>query len=150
MAHFRSQPTSDTAVLSDCLVGNELAGELQDRSELLSLKDDTVLFREGDPPSGVYYLRNGEALLTMQVKDKTVVTVLATEGSLLGLPAVMGNSPYSLSSETRGRAEVYKISGDDFIEIVHRNSRFCVEVVRILAAEVRSARNALAKSRSPA
>lgn len=65
-------------------------------------------------------------------------------GSLLGLPAIMGNKPYSLTAAAVGQVEVYRMSHDDFKRMILQD-QLCFDVVRILAGEVHSARVALAE-----
>jgi len=101
-----------------------------------------ILFRQGDAPEAVYYLKTGEITLTMRSAERTIMSARVTAGSLLGLPAIMGNKPYSLTATAVGQVEVYKISRDDFKQMILQD-RLCFDVVRILAGEVHSARVAL-------
>jgi CRP-like cAMP-binding protein len=74
---------------------------------------------------------------------RTMLSLRVSAGSLLGLPAIMANCPYSLTATAEKQAEVYRIGSEDFKEMIHQDSRLCLEVLRILACEVHSARSAL-------
>ena len=58
-----------------------------------------VLFRQGDPATGLYILVSGEATLSMNGENgQSLMSIQATAGSLLGLPGLIGNQPYSLTA----------------------------------------------------
>jgi CRP-like cAMP-binding protein len=56
------------------------------------IPQDGILFRQGEPADCLYFVKSGEARLTMQAGDKEV-TIRAGQGSLLGIPAIVGNQP---------------------------------------------------------
>jgi CRP-like cAMP-binding protein len=64
-------------------------------------------------------------------------------GSLLGLPAVIGNVPYSLSARAKKGSFVSFIKREDFSRLMLTDPSVSVGVLRVLAAEVRTARMAL-------
>jgi CRP-like cAMP-binding protein len=72
--------------------------------------------------------------------DNSVLGFRALPGSLLGLPAIAGTLPYTMSASVRRYSELYSISLTTFREIVGKNPRLSSRVLEILAAEVRSAR----------
>lgn len=144
------QIASDEQMLSeqpvpDFVASEQLASAVENSGTRFPVSASGVLFRQDDEPDGVYYLKTGEATLSMQFRGKSVMSLRVTAGSLLGLPAVVGNNPYSLSAIASEGAVVYKISSSEFKQMIARNSRLCADVLRILACEVHSARTALAK-----
>jgi CRP-like cAMP-binding protein len=72
-----------------------------------------------------------------------VFSCRATAGSLLGLPGLIANQPYSLTAIAHPGAQVSYISRDDFNALVQSESPLMVKVLQVLAAEVRSARQAI-------
>lgn len=129
--------------LYDCIAGAQLAREVERRGEHFVPAEDGILFREGGEADAVYFLKRGECRLTMLTGDKEVISLRVLAGSLLGLPAVMGNKPYSLTASIVGPAEIYRIGRNDFQEILQRDARLCLDALGILAAAVHSARIAL-------
>lgn len=134
-------------ILFDRIASDELASAVEKRAEPFTPSANGILFREGDDPDGVYFLKTGKVTLTMHTADKTIISISVAAGSLLGLPAIMGNKPYTLTATAVGRAEVYKIIHDDFKQMIVQE-RLCLDVLRILAGEVHSARVTLGKSLS--
>jgi CRP-like cAMP-binding protein len=135
---------SNENVLADCIASRRLASEVEKRARRFTPAPNGVLFREGDAPDGVYYLKAGKAMLTMSSDHKAVMmAVRADAGSLLGLPAVMGDRPYSLTAWAAASTEVYKLSRFDFDEMIQSDPKLSLDLLSILAAEVRSARVAL-------
>jgi CRP-like cAMP-binding protein len=64
-------------------------------------------------------------------------------GSILGLPAVVSIEPYSLSAMAREHSEVSFVEITVFEELMREQPSLFPKVLEVLAAEVRSARQAL-------
>jgi CRP-like cAMP-binding protein len=60
-------------------------------------------------------------------------------GSLIGLPAIVGNQPYSLTAAPCVGADIREISRSDFQELM-QNPTLAIKALQILAAEVSLAR----------
>jgi CRP/FNR family transcriptional regulator len=131
------------AELSNAFVADpELVTELQTRSAPVSLTARPILFRQGEKPTAVYLVKDGEVLLTSQGDD--TFTIRAGAGSLLGIPAVIGSKPYSLTAEAMAGAQVEVVTADEFVHLMQANPALAFQVLQILASEVRMARAVLA------
>jgi CRP-like cAMP-binding protein len=82
----------------------------------------------------------------MRSGDDIVMCLCAGSGSVLGLPAVVANKPYTATADTLPGAEVNFVSREDFIELMRTVPLLSLKVLQVLAAEVRSARQALSSS----
>jgi CRP-like cAMP-binding protein len=126
------------------LADPELIQALEKHATPIPCDDDRVLFRQGDPPSGLYILRMGEATLFMvSGNDESIFSCQTTAGSLLGLPSLIGNQPYSLTAIGRRGAQVSFVARNDFNALMQSEQPLLVKILQVLAAEVRSARMAL-------
>jgi CRP/FNR family transcriptional regulator, cyclic AMP receptor protein len=106
--------------------------------------EDGALFRQGDPPVGLYIFHQGIVNLSMMSKNgQSLFAVQALPGSVLGLPALISNQPYSLTATARAGAQVTFVSRDDFTRLMMSSRELSAKILEILAAEVRSARRAL-------
>jgi CRP-like cAMP-binding protein len=103
---------------------------------------DGILFRQGEQADSLYFVKSGEASLTMKAGDKEI-RIRAGQGSLLGIPAIVGNQPYSMTGKATWEAEVFRLSRDAFSDLIKREPRMQQAALRILAGEVRVARQAL-------
>ena len=70
----------------------ELIAELENIAEPAVVGADGTLFRQGEAPTGVYIVRKGTATLTSGANGVKIMKFYAGEGSLLGVPAVVGGS----------------------------------------------------------
>jgi CRP-like cAMP-binding protein len=117
---------------------------LEERSTAISCGGDRVLFHQGDVPTGLYILDQGETTLTMaSPTGEQVMSVQAHANSLLGLPGLIGNEPYTLTAIARDGAKLSFITRDDFTSLMQADPRIGIKILQVLAAEVRSARSAL-------
>jgi CRP-like cAMP-binding protein len=105
---------------------------------------DGALFRQGDPPAGLYIFINGSVTLSMISENgQSLFAAQALPGSLLGLPAVVTDKPYTLTANARAGAQVTFIGRSDFTQLMLSHPQLSARILKILATEVRSARRAL-------
>ncbi len=129
---------------SGFLADSELVQALERRATPIPCDEGRVLFRQGDPPVGLFILLKGEATLSMNSdSDEPIFCCRATAGSLLGLPGLIGNQPYSLTAVACRGAQITFIARDDFNALMQSELPLLVKILQVLAAEVRSARLAI-------
>jgi CRP-like cAMP-binding protein len=125
---------------------HKLIQALEKRSQPVSCDEDRVLFRQGETPSGLYILWSGEAALIMTSEaGKEVMSLRAIASSLLGLPGIIGNEPYTLTATARKGSEVKFVTRSDFEDLMRAEPSLSFKVLQVLATEVRAARKALAE-----
>jgi len=104
-------------------------------------EEDRLLFAQRDEPIGLFLVRSGTVQAVVHSDDDGVVAVFhADPGSVLGLPAVASNRPYSLSALARQGSDVAFLSKDDFDMLVADEPGIQMAILRVLAAEVQTAR----------
>lgn len=122
----------------------KLIEALSRRAIELSCGADSVLFRQGDAAAGLYILHLGEVTLTMATPaGKAVLSTEASPNSLLGLPGLICNSSYTLTATARSGAKLGFVTRDDFAALMESDPLMGLMVLRVLAAEVRAARQAI-------
>ena len=124
----------------------ELIEALEKRSSTVLCKEQRRLFSQGADPTGLYILRHGKAILTMESPTGgTIIAITLHPGSLLGLPALIGNEPYTLTATADCGAELGFVTREDFNSLMLTDPTIAVRVLRVLAAEVRTARHAISE-----
>jgi CRP-like cAMP-binding protein len=117
---------------------------LETRSTLVNCDTDRVLFHQDEPAAGVYLFLNGSASLTMNSHDgRTIFSIPVLPGSLLGLPALISEKPYSLTATAAAGALVRFVSRSDFFALMSSDPLLSLKMLKVLAAEVRTARKSL-------
>ena len=129
---------------SSFIADPELIRALQEHSTPVPCETDRLLFHQDDPATGVFILHQGAATLTMYAQDQqTIFSIKALPGSLLGLPALVSDRPYSLEAIAQSGAQVSFVSRTDFFAIMQAQPALALKMLQVLAAEVRTARQAL-------
>lgn len=122
----------------------ELIQALEKSSTAISCGEDRALFNQGDTPQGLYIVDQGEITLTMDSPSgQKVMQFQAHPGSLLGLPGLIGNGPYTLSAIAHDGARVSFVTRDRFTSLMQADPQLSLKILQVLAAELRSARHAL-------
>jgi CRP/FNR family transcriptional regulator, cyclic AMP receptor protein len=126
------------------IADQELLCALGECSVAVACEREQVLFRQGDVPAQLFILHRGAATLTMHAPDGDLVfSVPAAEGSLLGLPGLVGNQPYTLTATAHAGAEVSSVARDAVMDLMRTKPAVSLNVLKVLAAEARSARMAI-------
>ena len=135
-----SYANSGRSFRAEFLAEPELAREVDMRSKPCLAISDGVLFRQGQLPSALYLIRSGEVALAMESGNRMVMCLRAGPGSLVGLPAVIGNKPYSMTAAPCAGADIREIGGPEFNDLIRENPVLAMKVLQVLAAEVRLTR----------
>ena len=131
---------------SSFIAEKELIEALEKRSSTVVCEEERKLFTQGGNPSGLYLLRKGTATLSMESPTGGILmSITLFPGSLLGLPALIGNEPYTLTATAQKGAEFGFVSREDFNSLMLTDPSLAVRVLRVLAAEVRTARHAISE-----
>lgn len=122
----------------------DLLEALASRATPFSCAEERVLFRQGDHAVGLYILQTGKALLTMaSPSGETILSFETGPGSLLGLPGVVSDQPFTLTAIAQTGAEVCFLSHDQFRTIMQTSPLIAFKILQVLAAEVSAARRAI-------
>ena len=108
---------------------------------------NTIIFTQGEPPVGVYVIRKGSVRLTVKAGDSEIVMRVAQPGSVLGLPGVLSNKPYSLTAKAVQPCEMGFVPAEKLVQLVRENPELGLQVLQLLSEEVRAARGAMANTR---
>jgi CRP-like cAMP-binding protein len=137
----KGQPMATDSFIAD----RKLFRALEDKSQPIPCEKGCVLFSQGEEPKGIFILRSGQVALTMQsTSGQIVMRHRAFAGSVLGLPGVIASEPYSLNAIVSQGSEVRFVSRSDFEDLLRAEPSLYHDVLEILAAEVRAARQSLA------
>ncbi len=117
---------------------------LDRRATPVDCRIERTLFHQGDSPAGLYILKSGTATLIMSSPaGAPILSIDAKAGSLLGLPGAVGGEPYTLTAIASASAHVSFLPRGDFLALMKSNPAISLNILTILAAEVRSARQAM-------
>ena len=120
----------------------ELTQHLERLATIVHKPKGTILFRRGDPASGLYLIHRGEVSLTINCDDAFFPPKILTGGCLVGLPGTISGNPYSLTAEVVKDAELAFIPRPAVLDLLQRNSPLCFQVMEMLSDEISQIRSA--------
>jgi CRP-like cAMP-binding protein len=116
----------------------DLLGELKKRATRIPCETDRVLFRQGDPPAGLFIVAEGEAEVSMVSRmERTIFSVRVGRGSLLGLPGAVSDQPYAITAMALAGATVDAINQKEFLEFMQSESMPGMKLLEAMASRVR-------------
>lgn len=126
------------------LASSVLLEVLSEHATPVDCRQQRTLFRQGETPTGLYILLEGHAYMTLSAEDGTEILCTRIDpGSLLGLPGLIGNEAYSLGATAEAQARVCFLAREDFEALMRTDPKIAMKILQILAAEVRTARQAI-------
>jgi CRP-like cAMP-binding protein len=126
------------------LADPELVQALVKHSLQVSFGGEYAFFRQGDHPVGLYIVEQGEVTLSMAPPSGgKLFSVTVSAGSVLGLPGLVANEPYTLTAVAQTGAQLRFVTRSEFLLLMENNPPLALKILGILAAEVRSARETI-------
>jgi len=119
----------------------DLVAALEQVANTVVLRRGAVLFHQGQQPSSVFVVRKGRVRLTLFCGDGELAYQTVGPGYILGLPATVSDQPYSLTAETVEDSEFASVDRKLLLLLLDRRNDLMVQVVAILADELRRMRN---------
>ncbi len=98
------------------------------------------LFKRCERARGVYLVESGKVELALEEGVRELSRICGP-GSLLGLPSSMTGNDYSMSAQVLEPSVVRFIPRAEFLDFLRVSTDLCVEVLEVLATEVRHARH---------
>jgi len=107
---------------------------------LASYPRNTVLFAEGKPVRGIYILCDGRARLSICSDSGRRLTLrVAGPGEVLGLGAVLSNTPYEITAELLDNSQVVFVHRKELVKFLRYHSEVCLQIVRMLSQDLHGA-----------
>jgi len=126
-SHQGSNGASDTTALLAFL---HQSGQAQ------TLAADEVLFREGEPCEGAYFVEEGAIELTMATGDRRMHLGSAHAGQLVGVTSVLTNTPSQSTATAMLKTKVVFVKADIMREYLKTHADICLHTVQLLGAEI--------------
>jgi Cyclic nucleotide-binding domain len=147
---FSQRGKEGTCVNRDSFAADcKLIQALANRSQPIFCGESCILFKQGEAATGLYVLKSGEATLIRETASgRTIICLRVGPGSLLGLPGIVSNEPYTLTAMVREGAEVRFVTRSQFEDLLLAEPSLNLMVLQVLASEVRSARQAISETAS--
>jgi CRP-like cAMP-binding protein len=110
---------------------------LTDRETLIRFRDGETLFREGEPPLGVYVLHSGSVRLLFTNKGGEAKPLReARPGQILGLSCLVTQRVHDCTATAEGPCDVAFIDRDDFLRVLDEQPAIWFSVLRVLSSDV--------------
>jgi CRP/FNR family transcriptional regulator len=107
-----------------------------------------TLFTEESRADSVFVLCHGQVKLSCTSREgKTLILKMAMPGDVLGLGAVVSNSPYEVTAETATATRIKNIRREDFLAFLERHGEGSLHAAKSLAEEYKAALSGSAAGR---
>lgn len=103
-------------------------------------RDGEFLFYEGDPPQGLYLLKEGRVkIIKHSARGKDTILRLIGPLEMFGEVAAFDGRPYPASAQALQDCIVLHLPQEDFLELLHRHPPIALRIIEDLAHKLRDA-----------
>jgi CRP-like cAMP-binding protein len=124
------------------LTSEKFRSEIKKLGEIQSLAAGNKIFGRGDPVRGVFLVCSGNVRLSL---SETQRSRSARAGSVLGLPATIGNTGYLFNAWTTDGTEVAFVSREQLMKTLEEQPELRAEAAVMLGAELHNLQQGLAR-----
>jgi len=114
----------------------DLYAGLEQRCERVRKRRSTVLFRRGEKAFGMFLVIRGTVSLDFGVDASTALANVCGPRSLVGLPATLSGTNYSMTATVTEDAELGFLTPQDLVFLLHQQPELRQHVLTILSAKV--------------
>lgn len=120
-----------------CYVADsDLYSELERRCHRVRKLRFTVLFRRGEKAFGMFLVIRGTVGLDFGVHTSTALASSCGPGSLVGLPATLTRTNYSMTATVTEDAELGFLTSEDLVSLLREQPELRQQLLTILSAKV--------------
>lgn len=109
----------------------------------VSKQRGAFLFRHSDRVVGAFLITKGTVRLGLEKAPHGLLSRQLGPGSVVGLPATLSDSTYSLTAEVIEDSEFIFIQAAALNELLRQQPQLCFDIMQILAEELTETRAAL-------
>lgn len=107
-------------------------------ARLVNLKKDQILFHEGDSASDYYQVESGAVKMYItSAEGQEFIQGVFGAGESFGEPALIGKFPYPGSAAAIESAKVWKLAGDQFLQMLKDNFELHFKMDQVLCQRLR-------------
>jgi CRP-like cAMP-binding protein len=118
------------------IAGSDLYAALEPRCEKVRKPRSTVLFRRGEKAFGVFLVLRGTVNLDLGVDASAALTSACGPGALIGLPASLTRTNYSMTATVTDDAELGFLPLQALLLLLRKHPELCQQLLTILSAKV--------------
>jgi CRP-like cAMP-binding protein len=104
--------------------------------EAITLTSDEVLFREGSPCTGAYFVEEGAIELTINSGERRMHLGSAHPGQLVGITSVLTGSPAQSTATAMLKTKVVFVKTDVMLAYLKSHAEMCLHTVQLLGADI--------------
>lgn len=102
------------------------------------LRDNDVVFREGEPGSNAYILQDGAVVISKVINGVEEELAVIGRGGIFGEMALIDDKPRMATARVRGNATIMTVTKQIYSEKLKKSDPFVRALLRILVETVRS------------
>ncbi len=123
-----------------CQQSNDKIVGVEDEKICTSYKKGEYVFRQGEPPLGVFCLNRGKVKIVKQEKDGSEKIVrLVRPGDPMGYRSILSEEEYSSSAIAIEESGVCFIPKNLFLSVLQKDTELTQEMIKLLAQNLRMA-----------
>jgi CRP-like cAMP-binding protein len=109
---------------------------LHQSGQLMTFSADEILFLEGSPCNGAYFVEEGAVELTIASGERRMHVGSAHPGQLVGITSVLTGSPSQSTATAMLKTKVVFVKAEVMREYLKTHAEICLHTVQLLGADI--------------
>lgn len=116
----------------------KLCEQIALHAELLTFEEGTILYRQGDPSSGLFTLQSGQVKLYRKSREKAQILEIDSAGDSFGAESFYNNAPSPWTAEAIQAGSAIHIPPDGLSSILAEHPDFSLVLLELISKKLRS------------
>ena len=125
------------------VISSKLKIEFERLGAVVAKSKGTILFRRGDPVSGLFLIRKGKLALELDPASGIYPPHALGPGTVAGLPATVTGAAYSLTARVMEDSELAYVPRQRVLKLLAGDPRLCLLAMQTVSQEISRMRAAV-------
>lgn len=123
---------------------NRFSNEINSSFEIRTFKKGEFIYRKGNKPKGVYFMKYGWVKIFRggNEGDEVILRMLG-HNEFIGYVSLLKDTPYPDNAQALEYCELYFFPRNVFLTLIHENCDFTRSIIQMLCNEIRSSEKKL-------
>ena len=116
---------------------NRFSNEINSSFEIRTFKKGEFIYRKGNKPKGVYFMKYGWVKIFRggNEGDEVILQMLG-HNEFIGYVSLLNDTPYPDNAQALGYCELYFFPRNVFLTLIHENNDFTRSIIQMLCNEI--------------
>lgn len=105
----------------------------------ITVMENKVIFREGEPGDKMYIIQEGSVRISKQIDGKEHILAVLTKGDFFGEMALVNNEPRTATATAGSTVKMLSFNREGFLGMIEKNGKIALNIIDKLCRRLNNA-----------